>query len=211
MPTISQEKREKIARDYCNGVAYKELIKKYKCGSSTIHRVLSTFKADWFDLDKIKKERREKRVIKPPDNIEQIAKDYKDGLPYKKLQEKYGYKQHTLCKFFKDFEQKVDWFDLRMISRFHSTSKNKGKKYNKVSDINTNSVYANFLSTLISCGLTETEAWGVMNFLLKKTDANYYADQLTSNKEVMKQIIKKANLKSLEIVFQTAIKKEAAL
>ena len=210
MPIISQEKREKIARDYYSGVTYKELMKKYKCGSTVMHKALSTFKADWFDLAKVNKDRRIK-YSKLPDNIEKIAEDYKNGMSYAKLREKYGYKQHALHKFFKEFEKKVDWFDLKSISKFHSMPKNKGKKYRKHADADTASVYSNFLNTLTSCGLSETESWAVMNFLLRKTDANYYSDQLTNNKEIISQIIKKANLKSLEMAFLKAVREEVSL
>ena len=198
MPTISQEKREKIARDYCNGATYKDLIKKYKCGSSTIHRALSTFKADWFDFDKIKKERKEEKKIKPPDNIEQIARDFKNGAYYDKLQEKYGYKHHQLRNFLMAF--KADWFNFKSISKEHS-------KYNRVNNKHLEqdgSVYVNFLNTLKSCGLTDAESWAVMNLMIKKSNTNYCVDQLT-NQESVNRIIEKIKIQSLKIAFMSAI------
>ena len=210
MHSLSEDEKIRIVKDYLNGATYKELIKKYNRGSTVIHKTLSTFKADWFDLAKVNKDRRIK-YPKLPDNIEEIAEDYKNGMSYAKLREKYGYKQHALHKFFKEFEKKVDWFDLKSISKFHSMPKNKGKKYRKHADADTASVYSNFLNTLTSCGLSETESWAVMNFLLRKTDANYYSDQLTNNKEIINQIIKKANLKSLETAFLKAAREEASL
>lgn len=208
MPTISREEAEKIVKDYSNGATYKQLHKKYGRSLTTIRKVLREFQADWFNIDEVTN-KHQKKYKRLPENIEQIARDYKDGFSYKKLQEKYGYKQHTLHRFFKEFEKKVDWFDLKAISRFHSTPAGKGKiKYSGHAPAQTNSVYANFLNTLISCGLTKTEAWAVMNFLLKKSDANYYADQLTTNKEVIGQIIKKTQLRSLEFAFKSIIQKE---
>ena len=198
MQKLSCQLQDQIARDYCNGATYRDLRKKYKYGSGTLHKILSTFKADWFDLDKIKKKRKGGEQIKPPDNIEQIAQDYKDGLSYAKLQEKYGYKRHQLRNFLIVF--KADWFDFKSISKDHSKRNRVNNKHLKQDG----SVYLNFLNTLKSCGLTDAESWAVINFMIKKTDASYCNDQLT-NPESVNRIIEKIKIQSLKTVFMSAI------
>ncbi len=200
MHSLSEDEKVRIANDYFNGATYKDLIKKYRCGSGTLHKALSTFKADWFDLDEIKKERKKEKKIKLPDNIEQIARDFKNGTYYDKLQEKYGYKHYQLRNFFMTF--KADWFDFKSISKDHSKRNRANNKHLKQDG----SVYLNFLNTLKSCGLTDAESWAVMNFIIKKSNdsAGFCFDELT-NQEAVSRIIEKIKIQSLKTVFISAI------
>lgn len=211
MPTakMTKEEQESIMRDFLDGATYKDITKKYKRGSRTIHYVIENFRADWIDKDRLARRRRKsflehhpppkpkpKRVALP-DNIEEIARDFKNGMSYQQLREKYGYKQHQLNNFFKHF--KAEWFDLQAISKEHSTHNRDGKKYD--GEFNKR-VYNNFILTLKSCGLSDVESWAVMNFIIRQGNDSYHPEQPTTE-EAIDKIIKKTKLQSLAVAVKS--------
>ncbi len=212
---ITKEEKESIMRDFLDGATYKDISKKYKRGSRTIHYILNTFNAEWIDKEKLarrqrkpfshyqhqpqkqKKSTQTQTAVVLPDNIESIARDFKNGMSYKSLREKYGYKQHQLNRFFKHF--KADWFDLKKISREHSMSNRVGKNTDSKPN---NQIYNNFITTLKSFGLNDIESWAVLNLIIRRGDNSYYPGQ-PMNKDMMEKIIQKTKLESLRNVINS--------